>query len=515
MRRVALVILDGWGAGSSWGGNAISSAHPKNYYRLLRTYPNTLLHASGHFVGLPGHEVGNSEVGHMNMGAGNIVEQDITAINASIKSKEFFKNPVLIKTIKNSISKNKTLHLMGILSDAGIHSHIDHLIALIELCSTMGHRDVQLHLFTDGRDTDQYKGMELVDRVEKAIQTFKCGKIATLLGRILLDRKGNWIRTQTAYNALVNGEGIKAKNALQSLSHAYREGETDEFITPRIIEETKRISSGDTVIFFNFRSDRTRQLSQALLAKQFDKFKRTDLVDIDFISFIPYGIEKELNLKSKPAFEKTFVAHTLSEYISLNNLKQFHIAETEKYAHVTFFINGNREEPYHLEDRLLIPSPSVESYAQKPEMSAQIVNSELIRHIKNSDYPFYICNFANGDMVGHTGDFRAAIKAVLTIDDILKDLVQVCLDQDIILVITADHGNVEQMVNPVYGEIDTEHTNNPVPFIVVSNYGKFRLKQNLQLSNVASTCISLAGLPKADYFDESLIAPKILQDGKI
>ncbi len=511
MRKVALVILDGWGSSSSWGGNAISSAHPKTFYRLLRSYPNTLLHASGRFVGLPGNEVGNSEVGHMNLGAGNIVEQDVTAINKSIKNKEFYSNPVLIEAIKSAIARQHPVHLMGILSDAGIHAHINHLIALLELASKLKAPEVYLHLFTDGRDTDVYKGLELVDRIEQAISQVKCGKIATILGRVLLDRKGNWVRTQTAYNALTLGEGIKAKTALQALSQAYRDGETDEYITPRIIEGGKRIAAGDTLVFFNFRSDRTRQLSQAFLAKDFNKFKRDTYLGVDFISFIPYGIEKELNLKAKAAFQKANVAHTLSEYISLNNLKQFHIAETEKYAHVTFFINGNREEPFKYEDRILVPSPGVESYAEKPQMSAGAINAELIKHIRNSDYPFYICNFANGDMVGHTGNFRAALQAVQTVDDALKDLVQVCLDEDVILVITADHGNIEQMVNPVYGGPDTEHTSNPVPFIVVSNFGKFRLKPGLKLSNVASTCISLAGLPKVDYFDESLISPRNLE----
>ncbi len=508
MRKLALVILDGWGSSSSWGGNAISTAHPKTFYKLLRTYPNTLLHASGRYVGLPGHEVGNSEVGHMNLGGGNIIEQDVTAINRSIKNKEFFKNPVLIEAVKSSIARKVPIHFMGILSDAGIHSHIDHLIALLELCCSMNAPEIYLHLFTDGRDTDVYKGLEFVDRLEQIIAQYKCGKIATIMGRVLLDRKGNWVRTQTAYNALVNGEGIKSKSALAALSQAYRDGETDEYITPRIIEGGKRISEGDILVFFNFRSDRTRQLSQAFLAKDFDKFKRDKFLNLDFISFIPYGIEKELNLKAKIAFQKAKVSNTIGEYISQNNLKQFHIAETEKFAHVTFFINGNREEPYPMEDRILIPSPAVESYAQKPQMSAVGVKNELIKHIKNSDYPFYICNFANGDMVAHTGDFRAALQAVQTIDDVLKELVQVCLDEDIILVLTADHGNIEQMVNPVYGGPDTEHTKNPVPFIVVSNYGKFKLKPGLRLSNVASTCISLSGLPKVDYFDESLILPR-------
>jgi len=506
MKRIALIILDGWGVAPSWGGNAIAVAKTVNYYRILRQFPNTTIKASGRDVGLPGEEVGNSEVGHMNIGAGKIIEQDVYTINKSISSGKFFTNQNLIEPIKLSKEKNTNLHLMGILSDAGIHAHIVHLLALIKLSAQIGHQNVYLHLFTDGRDTGQYKSLEFVDKVEQVCSKLKCGKIATLMGRIFLDRKGDWSKTKVAYNALVDGNGgLLEKSALAAISKAYREGESDEYISPRIIENTKRIASGDTVIFFNFRSDRTRQITSALLSNNFDKFERKIvLANINFISFIPYGIEKELNIKAKSAFEKTKILNTLGEFYQSQNLKQFHIAETEKFAHVTFFINGNKNEPFKGEDRTLVPSPQVRSYAEKPEMSAEQVKDGLIAQIKNPAYSLIICNFANGDMVGHTGDFKAAIQAVLTIDNILKEVVNAAIDENLVLVITADHGNIEQMVNPTNGGLDTEHTKNPVPFIVVSNE-TVTLKDEHRLSNVGASCLELAGFKKQAYFDESIV----------
>jgi len=505
MKKLALVILDGWGVAASWGGNAISTAKPANFYKLLRTYPNTTIEASGTFVGLPGDEVGNSEVGHLNLGAGDVVEQNVSVINNSLKTGEFFKNKVLINAIQGSKKQGKNLHLMGILSDASIHANINHLLALIKLSCGLKHPKVFLHLFTDGRDNAPYHALDLINRIERVCKQYSCGKIATIMGRIMLDRKGNWLRTLSAYDALILGVGRKSPNALGAMSQAYREGETDEYISPIIINESARLQDNDTVIFFNFRSDRTRQITQALMSRNFSRFKRKKIIKLNLITFIPYGIEKELNISFKPAFESKQIDNTIGGFYAINNLKQFHIAETEKFAHVTFFINGNRETPYRFEDRLLIPSPAVASYAQKPQMSAEGVKNALVSHIKNSDYHFYICNFANGDMVGHTGDFKAALIAVMTIDKLLKELVQTCLDTQTTLVITADHGNVEQMVNPIYGGIDTEHTNNPVPFIVINNDKSIKLKKGGRLSNVAATCLKLSGFEKPEYFDDPLI----------
>lgn len=503
--KIVLVILDGWGHGKTWGGNAIAIAQTSSYNKLLRECPNTIIKASGSDVGLPGHEVGNSEVGHMNLGAGSIVEQDIFRINKTIEDGSFYQNPILTRAINDSKSQNTAVHLMGIVSDGGIHSHVVHLLALLKLCSILHHPKVYIHMFTDGRDTDPYKGVEFANQVTQAIKALKTGEIATVMGRLYLDRKGDWPRTQKVYAALVDNIGIKEKSALSAISAAYKNGESDEFINPRIIDPNGRIKNNDTVIFFNFRSDRTRQLTQAFLDTKFDKFKRTPLSNLNFITFIPYGVERELGLAAKSAFESTRIENTVGKYFEKINLRQFHIAETEKFAHVTYFFNGNIDVPCQGEERMLIPSPNVRSYAERPEMSAEEVKNELIKHIKRDFYGFIICNFANPDMVGHTGDFKAAIRAVEFIDKIIKEVTDCCVSLNIPLVITADHGNIEQMVDPMKGTPDTEHTRNPVPLIIISENRKISLKDNGKLANVAATCLDIAGFEIPDHFEKSLI----------
>lgn len=506
MKNVVLVILDGWGYGQSWGGNAITIADTTNYDRILRKFPNTLISASGTAVGLPGHEVGNSEVGHMNIGAGQIVWQDISIINKSITDGSFYKNEALLSSIENSKKNSTTIHLMGIVSDGGIHSHIVHLMALLKLCNKIGHKDVLIHAFTDGRDTNPMEGIEFINTIIKTCEKLQTGKIATISGRGFLDRKGNWTQTQKIYNAIADGIGTKEKNALSAMSNAYKQGETDEFIKPRIIEGiSSKVKDSDTIIFFNFRSDRTRQLTTAFLDRNFDKFPRRKIEGINFVSFIPYGVEQELEVNSKSAFNSAEVAHTIGQFYSQNNLRQFHLAETEKFAHVTYFINGNRKDPYHLEDRILVPSPDVQSYDLKPEMSAEEVKNTLVKHIKRKEHPLIICNFANGDMVGHTGVFTAAVKAVEVLDKIVKEVTDACFETETPLIITADHGNIEQMVDPQTGQPYTEHTNNPVPFIVISSDNDLKLKKSGKLANISSTILDLAGIEKPEYFDESLI----------
>ena len=504
--QVVLVILDGWGYAKSWGGNAITIAETPNYDRILRTFPNTLIQASGRYVGLPGHEVGNSEVGHMNLGAGKIVEQDIEQINKTIYDGTFYSNKVLTRAIIRAKDSGKAVHLMGIVSDGGIHSHIIHLFALIKMCANLGQKEVFIHAFTDGRDTDPYKGIEFLNKVKQTCDTLSVGKIATIIGRVCLDRSGNWERTRKAYEALVDGIGTKSTSALASISAAYKQGESDEYISPVIIEGTKRISDDDTVIFFNFRSDRTRQLSEALMDLNFTKFKRRKLNNIDFISFVPYGTEVELGFRSESAFGTVDIKNTIGNYIESQDMKQFHIAETEKYAHVTFFFNGNREEPYRGEERMIIPSPNVKSYDLKPEMSADEIKNNLLIHIKRKTYGFIVCNFANGDMVGHTGNFNAAVKAIEFLDKIMKQVVDRCLVTTTPLIITADHGNIEQMVDPSTGYPYTEHTKNPVPLIAISGDKSIRLKTDGKLANVAATCIDLAGMQIPEYFDPSLVS---------
>lgn len=505
-KSVLLLILDGWGCGESWGGNAITIANTINYDRILRKYPNTQIKASGKYVGLPGDEVGNSEVGHMNIGAGNIVWQDISRINKSISDGSFYQNKVLIDSIKASKEKGSSVHLMGIISDGGIHSHIVHLLALLKLCQNIGHKKVLIHGFTDGRDTGTMKSVEFINLIMKATAGLNTGQIATLAGRTHLDRNGTWEKTKILYDAIANGIGQKYSNPLSAISSAYKKGETDEYISPIIIEGVDGIVRlNDLMIFFNFRSDRTRQLTSAFLDPNFDKFQRKKIDNLDFISFIPYGSEKELGVVTKTAFESVSIENTLGKFFEKKGLSQFHIAETEKYAHVTFFVNGNRNDPYIKEDRVLVPSPNVKSYDLKPEMSAEEVKNNLFKYLKRDTYSFTICNLANPDMVGHTGNFRAAVKAVETIDIITKQIVDFSIDKKIPLIITADHGNIEQMVDPHTGNPYTEHTNNPVPLIVIDESRNIKLRNEGRLSNIASTCLDLYDRESTSEYDQSMI----------
>lgn len=504
-KSAVLVILDGWGHDVSWGGNAITIAQTSNLNKILRKYPNSLVAASGEEVGLPGHEVGNSEVGHMNLGAGNVVLQDISNINKSILDGSFYKNPVLTKVISDSKNKNTTLHLMGIVSDGGIHSHIVHLFALIKLCSMIGHKDVLIHAFTDGRDTDPMMGVEFMHKLYLLCENLKTGKIATIIGRVFLDRKGDWSHTEKAYDAIAKRIGARSNSPLSAISEAYSRGETDEFIKPTVITGTNNgMKENDAIIFFNFRSDRTRQLTRAFLDPKFDKFKRDQIKNLDFTTFVPYGIELEMGLNGKAAFSKVSITNTLGKYFEDLKLNQFHIAETEKYAHVTYFINGNRDEPYVGEERLLVPSPNVESYALKPEMSGEEVNDGLLKQIKRGQHSLYICNFANADMVGHTGDFKAAVSAVEFLDKKIKEITEICINQNIPLILTADHGNIERMVDPTTGKPHDEHTSNPVPLVVISDQ-KVGLSANGKLGNVSSTLIDLLELKVPGEYLPSLL----------
>jgi len=505
IKNVALVILDGWGYAPPWGGNAITIAGTPNFNKLLREYPNTLIRASGVDVGLPGHEVGNSEVGHMNIGAGQIIKQDISVINEEIASGSFFRNAALTGAIMAAKQQGKAVHLMGIVSNGGIHSHINHLFALLKLCGALGANEVYIHVFTDGRDTDPLSGIEFINQTENAIKQYKVGKIATIMGRVYLDRKGLWTSTQIAYDALVNGKGAKQTTPLKAMSEAYRLMETDEYIKPMIIDETKRISDSDTVIFFNFRSDRAKQLTEAFSEDNFEHFNRTKINNLRFISFVPFSTEQNATKKVISAFRDRSVLNTLGQFYSGLGLEQFHIAETEKFAHVTYFINGNRQEPYPGEQRIIIPSPDVRSYDLKPEMSAPQILEQLERVIPKKRYPLVICNFANGDMVGHTGNFNAAVDAVEFLDTVVKKLAALCLENQYELILTADHGNIEQMVDPSTNRPYTEHTNNPVPLLVVGQNKKMPLT-NGRLSDIASTVIELSGQTKPDCFSSSLVA---------
>ena len=467
IRQVVLLILDGWGYAPAWGGNAISVANCINYGKLWKEYPHTTLCASGECVGLPGHERGNSEVGHLNIGAGRIVRQDSGLISEAIKNGSFYGNAGLIDAIVHAQKRNSNLHLMGLASEGNIHSNISHLYALLELCKQQKFERVYLHLFSDGRDTDPMAAVTIISHLQDQIKKVGIGKIATICGRYYgMDRDNHWERTSRVFNAIALGTGEVADTTLKAITQSYNKGITDEFIVPTVIVNNNKpvvtAKNGDSLIFFNFRSDRARQISMAFMAEKMPYFDRKlKLEHFYFVGFIPYGYEEELKLKLQSAFTQEEIPESLGETLAKNNLKQFHLAETEKYAHVTYFFNGGTEKPFPDEDRVLIPSPRVASYDNKPEMSINEVCKHACKAINSNKYNFIVINFANPDMVGHTGSFNAAISACEIVDKKLEEVVKACLKANSILLLTADHGNIEQMVNPKTGEPDTEHTKTP------------------------------------------------------
>ncbi len=503
IRPVVLLILDGWGYAPNWGGNATSIAMTPNFDRAWRNYSHTTLCASGECVGLPGHERGNSEVGHLNLGAGMIPKQDNTIIDNAIKDNSFFTNSTLVEAIDHAQKNNSNLHIMGILSNGDIHGNIRHLFALLDLCYQQNFKNVYIHGFTDGRDTEPMAALSFVYQLEKKFSQIGFGKIATLSGRYYaMDRDDHWERIEKVYNAMTQGIGDKAISAQKAITNSYSQGIQDEFIVPTVITDTKdnpiaTVNDHDSLIFFNFRSDRAREISMAFMEDKFDFFKRKKINHLFYAGMIPYGYEQELKFNFKSAFGQEKIINPLAKVLSDNNLKQLHIAETEKYAHVTYFFNGGIEKSFKNEDRVLIPSPRVASYAQKPEMSVDKITEQLLLKIKK--YDFIVANFANGDMVGHTGDFNAAVRACEAIDNCLGKVISEVLRLNGVLLVLADHGNVEQMVNIKTGQPDTEHTNNPVPFMVVgksSLIGKPKLVSNGILSDVAPTILNLIGISK-------------------
>ncbi|WP_456484902.1 2,3-bisphosphoglycerate-independent phosphoglycerate mutase [Desulfurobacterium sp.] len=461
---IALIILDGFGYSPEKEGNAIAQANTPFWDYLWSTYPKALLMASGEAVGLPDGQMGNSEVGHMNIGAGRIVYQDIVRITKAIRDKSFFENKTLKNLMENA--KGKRLHLVGLLSDGGVHSHIKHLFALLEMAKREGVKDVYIHAILDGRDTPPRSAEKYLKELTEKMKELGIGKIATLGGRYYyMDRDKRWERTEKAYNAMVLGEGKRANDPIEALHEAYENGENDEFVIPFVLDENGTIKDGDSVFFFNFRADRMRQIVSALGFDNFDGFNRKKVVK-------PLIGTMTLYEKSFPfdvAFPPQKLTNVLGEVISKRGYKQLRIAETEKYAHVTYFFNGGREEPFPGEDRVLIPSPKVATYDLKPEMSAFEVTEKFIEKLENNDYKLLVLNFANPDMVGHTGIMEAAIKAVETVDMCLSKVVKAVLARGGACIITADHGNVEQMINRETGQPQTAHTTNPVPFIVVRN----------------------------------------------
>lgn len=492
---VTLIILDGFGNSSNIKGNAILSANTPNIDKIFNSNPKTELKCSGLDVGLPKGQMGNSEVGHTNIGAGRIVYQELTRITKSIEDGDFFTNESLLKAVENAKNNNKAFHIMGLMSSGGVHSHIEHIFALLKLAKSHNLTKVYVHAFMDGRDVSPTSGVEFLRKLQNAISESGIGEIATVSGRYYaMDRDKRFDRVKLAYDALVLGEGIKSNNPLQSLENSYKEGITDEFIKPIICNDNANISEGDSVVFANFRPDRAREITRVLVDDSFTEFE-TKKLNLCFVCMTQYDISMPNVLI---AFKQAPLTNTFGEYISKVGLKQLRIAETEKYAHVTFFFNGGIEEPYKGEDRILIQSPSVATYDEKPEMSAIEVCDKFIEVIR--DYDVIILNFANCDMVGHTGDFGAAIKAVETIDTCLARVVTAVSEASGISIITADHGNADRMFEDDGISPFTAHSTNPVPFVVVG--ADVKLSEG-KLSDIAPTILDLMGLEKPDEMDGS------------
>ena len=469
-KPVMLMILDGFGIAEKSEGNAVALAKKPNFDRLVKEYPHTQLQASGMAVGLPEGQMGNSEVGHLNIGSGRIVYQELTRITKAIEDGDFFENEALMKAMKNAKENNTSLHLMGLLSDGGVHSHIGHLKGLLEFAKKEGLQKVYVHAFMDGRDVPPSSGKDFIIKAEEMMKEVGVGQIATVSGRYYaMDRDNRWERVQLAYNAIVLGEGEKASSAVEAIENSYHDEKTDEFVIPCVIEEdghpTATIKNGDSVVFFNFRPDRARELTRAINDKEFAGFKRETL-NLTFVTMTQYDKTLEgVNIAFKP---QTLV-NTLGEYVSSKGLKQLRIAETEKYAHVTFFFNGGVEKENPGEERKVIPSPKVATYDLKPEMSAYEVTDELLNRLDQDKYDMIILNFANPDMVGHTGVVQAAVKAIEAVDECLGKIVDKVLEKDGTVFVTADHGNAETEIDFSTGNPFTAHTTNPVPFVWVSN----------------------------------------------
>jgi len=508
-KPVVLIILDGWGVAPPSYGNAVTQAKLPFFGFLTQNYLTKTLQASGEAVGLLYGEPGNSEVGHLNLGAGKIVYQTLAKINLAIIQGGFAKNQAFLKAIEHTKLNKSNLHLIGLVSNGGVHSLDTHLYALLDLCKSQGLNNVIVHCILDGRDVSFNSGINFIRELEKRMNQLQVGRICSLVGRFYaMDRDNHWERTEKAYRAMVYGEGEKFKDPIQAIEHSYQEKIYDEEMTPKVIDNQDKpfvgIKENDSVIFFNYRADRARQLTKAFVEKDFKNFPREKINNLFFVSMTEYEKGLEVN---EVAFPPENIAWPIARVISEKGLNQLHVAETEKYAHVTFFFNGGREKPFLGEDREMIPSPSVSSYALKPEMSAKQVAEKVLLGIESQRYSFIVVNFANPDMVGHTGDLQATIKALEHLDGLLVDIVDLAQKNNWYVVITADHGNAEEMINLKTGEIDKEHSTNPVPFILVGREFKRQtpletppdlsnIKASGVLADVSPTILKLMGIEK-------------------
>ena len=499
-KPVVLIILDGWGYRAERNANAIALASTPNYSRLLAEYPSTLVQTSGERVGLPAGLMGNSEVGHLNIGAGRVVYQEITRINASIASGEFFKKPVLVQLM--GCARPTRLHLLGLLSDGGVHSHQEHLYALLRMAKENHVEHVFVHAFMDGRDTPPTRGAEYLAALQQKIREYGAGRIATVTGRYYaMDRDNRWDRIQKAYDAMVNGEGHKARDPVEAVKEFYNQGITDEFMPPIVITDSSNkdrpaaiIRPGDAAMFFNFRADRARQTTRALTQPNLATFPRVNFPEkLHFLGMTRY--DKTFTLPY--VFSPQELTHILAEVMASSDLKNLRVAETEKYAHVTYFFNGGVEKAYSGEERILVPSPKVATYDLKPEMSAPGITETVVKAVNQGFFDVLIVNFANADMVGHTGKLEAAIKAVETIDGCLAEIYKAVRAKEGVMFITADHGNAELMVDLATGGPHTAHTTNPVPLILVSAQGKaISLREGGALADIAPTLLGVMSLPQ-------------------
>ena len=510
-KMTALIIMDGFGERAETYGNAIKLAGTPNLDKLEAEYPHTVIGASGMDVGLPDGQMGNSEVGHLNIGAGRIVYQELTRITKSIQDGDFFKVPEFVDACQKAKKNGGKLHLMGLLSDGGVHSHITHLFALIDLAKQQGLDNVYVHCIMDGRDTPPSSGIEYVQQLQDYMDKVQFGKIATISGRFwAMDRDKRWDRIQKAYEAISCGVGDKADCPICAMKNSYKNEKTDEFVVPCVIQEDGKpvatVEAGDSMIFFNFRPDRTREITRAFIDANFSDFERLGgYKPVTFVGMTRYD-DTFTNIET--AFKPVTLTNTMGEYLAANGKTQLRIAETEKYAHVTFFFNGGVEAPNPGEDRELIPSPKVTTYDLKPEMSAYEVTDKAVELIGSGKYDVMILNFANCDMVGHTGVLEAAEKAVKTVDACVDRVVKAVLATGGQVLITADHGNADMMIDPTTGEPFTAHTTNKVPFILVDPSRKdAKLREGGRLADLAPTMLDLMGLPKpAEMTGESLIA---------
>ena len=508
-KPVVLMVLDGYGLNDRTEGNAIALANTPVMDKLMKECPFVKGNASGLAVGLPDGQMGNSEVGHMNIGAGRIIYQDLTRITKDIEDGTFYNNEVLLKAMENCKKNDSDLHLWGLLSDGGVHSHITHLYGLLEMAKRQGLTKVYVHAFLDGRDTPPASGKDYIEQLEAKMKEIGVGKVASLSGRYYaMDRDNNWDRVRKAYDSLVAGEGVMAENAVKAMEDSYANGVTDEFVLPTVITENGKpvslVKPNDSVIFFNFRPDRAREITRAFCDDKFTGFERKGgFLPLTYVCFKDYD---ESIPNKLVAFKKEEIKNTLGEYLAKNGKKQLRLAETEKYAHVTFFFNGGIETPNVDEARILVNSPKVATYDLQPEMSAPEVGVDLVDAIKSDKYDVIIINFANPDMVGHTGVIPAAIKAVEKIDELVGRAVDAVKEIGGVLFICADHGNAEKMIDYETGEPHTAHTTNPVPFILV-NYDKgVKLREGGCLADIAPTLLEIMGLPQpAEMTGKSLI----------